>query len=79
MPLAVIRARAADLPLKFSLDDSLAMAQGLNVSSQPKIVVTARIAKSGKPQPSAGDMEGQSKVVANDAAGVDVVIDSVVR
>ena len=79
MPLAVIRARAADLPLKFSLDDSLAMAQGLTVSSQPKIVVTARIAKSGKPQPAAGDMEGKSKVVANDAAGVDVVIDSVIR
>lgn len=79
MPLAVIRARAADLPLQFSLDDSLAMAQGLTVSSQPKIVVTARIAKSGKPQPAAGDMEGKSKVVANDAAGVDVVIDSVIR
>lgn len=79
MPLAVIRARAADLPLQFSLDDSLAMAQGMTVSSQPKIVVTARIAKSGKPQPAAGDMEGKSKVVANDAAGVDVVIDSVIR
>jgi cytochrome c-type biogenesis protein CcmH len=79
LPLAVIRARAADLPLEFALDDSLAMAQGMTVSSQPKIVVTARIAKSGKPQPAAGDMEGKSQVVANDAAGVDVVIDSVVR
>ena len=79
VPLAVLRARAADLPLKFALDDSLAMAQGMTVSSQPKIVVTARIAKSGKPQAAAGDMEGKSRVVANDAAGVDVVIDSVVR
>ena len=79
VPLAVVRARAADLPLKFALDDSLAMAQGMTVSSQPKIVVTARIAKSGKPQAAAGDMEGKSKVVPNDAAGVDVVIDSVVR
>jgi cytochrome c-type biogenesis protein CcmH len=79
LPLAVIRARAADLPLKFSLDDSLAMAQGMTVSSQPKIVVTARIAKSGKPQAAPGDLQGASKPVANDAAGVDVVIDSVVR
>jgi cytochrome c-type biogenesis protein CcmH len=79
VPLAVVRARAADLPLKFSLDDSLAMAQGMTVSSQPKIVVTARIAKSGKPQAAAGDLEGKSPVVANDAAGVEVVIDSVIR
>jgi cytochrome c-type biogenesis protein CcmH len=79
LPLAVLKARAADLPLKFSLDDSLAMAQGMTVSSQPKIVVTARIAKSGKPQATAGDLQGASKPVANNAAGVEVLIDSVVR
>jgi len=79
MPLAVLRARAADLPLRFALDDSLAMAQGMTVSSQPRVVVTARIAKSGKPLPAPGDLQGASKPVANDAAGVDVVIDSVVR
>ena len=61
VPLAVLKARAADLPLKFSLDDTLAMAQGMTVSSQPKIVVTARIAKSGKPQATAGDLQGASK------------------
>lgn len=79
MPLAVLRARAADLPLRFALDDSLAMAQGMTVSAHPRIVVTARIAKSGKPQPAAGDLQGASKPVANDAAGVDVLIDSVVN
>ena len=79
VPLAALRARAADLPLKFSLDDSLAMSQGMTVSSQSKIVVTARIARSGKPQAAAGDMEGKSKPVANNASGVDVVIDSVIQ
>jgi cytochrome c-type biogenesis protein CcmH len=78
IPLAVVRARASDLPLKFSLDDSLSMAQGMTVSAHPKVVVTARIAKSGKPQASAGDLQGASKPVANDAAGIEVVIDSVV-
>ena len=77
MPLAVLRARAADLPLEFALDDSLAMAQGMTVSAHPKVVVMARIAKSGKPQASAGDLQGASKPVANDAAGVDVLIDKV--
>ena len=79
VPLAVLKARAADLPLQFALDDSLAMAQGMTVSSQAKIVVTARIAKSGKPQGSPGDLQGASKPVANDAAGVDVLIDSVLQ
>jgi cytochrome c-type biogenesis protein CcmH len=79
MPLAVLRARAGDLPLKFSLDDSMAMAAGMNVSAHPKIVVVARVSKSGSAKPTKGDLEGASKPVANDAAGVAVLIDSVVR
>ena len=79
VPLAVLRARAADLPLKFALDDSMSMAQGMTVSAHPKIVITARIAKSGKPQAAPGDLQGASPPVANNAAAVDVVIDSVVH
>lgn len=78
VPLAVMRARAADLPLRFSLDDSLSMAPGMTVSAYSKVVVTARIAKSGKPQAAPGDLQGASKPVANDAAGIDVIINSVV-
>jgi cytochrome c-type biogenesis protein CcmH len=79
MPLAVLRAKAGDLPFTFALNDSMAMAQGLNVSSFPKIVVTARVSKSGNAKPSPGDLQGASKPVANDAEGVKVLIDSVVR
>ena len=79
MPLAVLRARAGELPLSFALNDSMAMAQGLTVSAHPRIVVTARVAKSGSAKPAPGDLEGKSAPVANDAAGVNVLIDSVVR
>ena len=79
MPLAVMRARAADLPLAFALNDSMAMAQGLSVSSFPRIVVTARVAKSGNAKGAPGDLQGASAPVANDASGVKVLIDSVVR
>jgi cytochrome c-type biogenesis protein CcmH len=79
MPLAVLRARAGDLPLQFALNDSMAMAQGLTVSAYPRVVVTARISKTGSAKPSAGDLQGASAPVANDATGVAVTIDSVVR
>src|SRR2546426_222418 len=79
MPLAVLRAKASELPLVFNLNDAMAMAQGLTVSAHPRVVVTARIAKSGSAKPAPGDLEGKSPPVANDAAGVNVLIDSVVR
>jgi cytochrome c-type biogenesis protein CcmH len=79
MPLAVLRAKAADLPIQFSLNDSMAMAQGMTVSAHPKVVVTARISKSGSAKPAPGDLQGASQPVANDASGVTVLIDSVVR
>lgn len=78
MPLAVLRARAGDLPITFALDDSMAMAQGLKVSAFPKIVITARVSKSGNAKPAPGDLQGASAPVKNDASGVKVLIDSIV-
>jgi len=79
MPLAVMRAKAGDLPLTFALNDSMAMAQGLKVSAFTRIVVTARVSKSGNAKPAPGDLQGASAPVANDASGVKVLIDSVVQ
>jgi len=79
MPLAVKRARVRDLPVEFALDDSMAMAPGMNLSAHARVVVGARVSKSGQPTPQAGDLQGFSAPVANDARGVSVTIDSVVR
>jgi cytochrome c-type biogenesis protein CcmH len=79
MPLAVLRGKAADLPMQFSLDDSMAMAQGLNISAFPKVVVSARVSKSGNATPQAGDLQGASAPIANNASGVTVTIDTVLR
>lgn len=79
LPLAVVRIPARELPFEFALNDTLSMAQGMTVSAYPKVIVTARVSKSGKPQAAPGDLQGTSKPVANDAAGVAVLIDSVVR
>ena len=79
MPLAVVRGRVADLPLEFRLDDAMAMAQGLKISAYPKVVVSARISKQGTANAQPGDLQGASPAVANDASGVTVTIDTVVR
>lgn len=79
MPLAVKRAKARELPLAFALDDAMAMAPGMQLSSFPRVIVGARISKSGSATPRPGDLQGTSETVANDAQGVSVVIDTVVR
>ena len=79
MPLAVQRFKVRDLPARFSLDDAMAMAPGMTLSAHPRVVVTARVSKSGQAKPQPGDLQGASKAVASDATGVDVVIDSLVR
>ncbi len=63
MPLAVIRKRASDLPLTVTLDDSLAMAPGRKLSDADQVVVGARIALSGTPAASSGDLQGFSAPV----------------
>ena len=79
MPLAAMKLRARDLPLEFSLDDSMAMAPELALSKFPRIVVTARVSRSGQAAPQPGDLQGASRPVANDAQAVRVLIDTVVR
>ena len=78
MPLAVLRKQVKDLPLDFALDDSMAMAPGARISGHSRIVVSARISKSGQAMPQPGDLSGESTVVAPGAQGLVVQISQVV-
>ena len=77
MPLAARRARAADLPLDFMLDDSQAVMPGTNLSSAQQVRIEVRISKSGSANPGKGDLTGKSAVVKPGAKGVRVVIDQI--
>jgi cytochrome c-type biogenesis protein CcmH len=79
MPLAVQRVKARELPVSFALDDAMAMAPGMTISAHARVVVTARVSKSGGATPQPGDLQGASAPVANDARGIEVLIDTVVR
>lgn len=77
MPLAVVRAKVADLPLQFSFDDSMALSGGQKISDLGTISIEARVAKAGKAQSSSGDLFGIVKGVKPGTRGVKVVIDQV--
>jgi cytochrome c-type biogenesis protein CcmH len=75
MPLAIIRKQVKDLPIPFSLDDSMAMAPNFALSNFPSIVISARVSKSGSAAPQSGDLEGLSPTVRIGATGLSIVID----
>lgn len=78
VPLAVLRKRVADLPINFTLDDSLAMAPNMTLSKFPKVIVSARISKSGQAMPARGDLSGQTAVVDVGASGLRIEISEIV-
>jgi cytochrome c-type biogenesis protein CcmH len=78
MPLAVLRRQVKDLPLEFTLDDSLAMAPGALLSQQAQVVVTARVSVSGDAISQPGDLIGQSQPVAPGTRGLVIEIGEVV-
>ena len=57
MPLAIARLTVADLPKTVRLDNSMAMAPGMDMASASQLELIARISKSGSPVPQAGDWQ----------------------
>ena len=74
MPLAILKKRVRDLPLDFSLDDSLAMSPAARLSTAPQVIVSARISKTGNAMPSPGDWQAESAPVAVGASGLQIEI-----
>lgn len=77
MPLAAQRARVADLPLDFVLDDGQALVPEATISSAQQLRVEVRVSKSGKATPGKGDLTGKSAAVKPGAKALTIVIDQV--
>ncbi len=75
MPVAVVRARVSELPLKFTLDDSRSMAPTAKISRFDEVIVTARVSRSGNAMPSSGDLQSAADRVKVGASGVALTID----
>ena len=77
MPLAILKRKASELPITFTLDDSTAMADELKLSKFELVVVSARVSRSGNALPQAGDLVGQSVPVKAGSGKLTLVIDAV--
>ena len=79
MPLLILRKQVRDLPLRFTLDQSMAMAGAASLAGVKQLSVGARISRSGQAMPQGGDLAGQAAPVAVGAADVRVEINEIVR
>jgi len=79
MPLAILRKKVKDLPLQFTLDDSMAMSPAAKISGVSSVVVSARISKSGDALPQPGDLSGQTGPVDLGANSLKVEIRDIVK
>lgn len=77
MPLAVFRATVKDLPLRFKLDDSMAMTPTMKISDMKQVVVAARVSKSGNAITQPGDLSGEVGPVTPGSTGLSIVIGAV--
>jgi cytochrome c-type biogenesis protein CcmH len=77
MPLAIIRTTVSELPLDFTLDDSMAMNPQMKMSRFKQVVVGARISKSGNAMPQSGDLAGASNAIPLGTEGLTITISNV--
>lgn len=80
MPLAIVSKKAGDLPVKVTLDDSMAMTPTMKLSSFKQVEVLARVSKSGNAMPQPGDLESNKQVISTDkAASVALTINQLIQ
>jgi cytochrome c-type biogenesis protein CcmH len=79
MPLAVARLTLAELPATVTLDDNMAMVEGMNLSAFDQLVVSARVTRTGSAIAQSGDYIGQLDVTDKSAdVTLNIEIDTVV-
>ena len=75
MPVAAIKMPARGFPLEIVLDDSAMLQPGATLTQYEKIVITARISRSGEPMAQSGDLQSQPlQVSTSTSETLDVII-----
>lgn len=79
MPLAILKRTVAELPIAFTLDDNMAMSPEMKLSKFPRVIVGARVSRSGNATPQPGDLHGESPPTGTHEKALELVIDTVQR
>ncbi|MGZ8244285.1 c-type cytochrome biogenesis protein CcmI/CycH, partial [Methylomagnum sp.] len=62
-----------------TLDDSMSMMPGMSIASFDRLIIGARISKTGRPTPTPGDLQGLTQpVTPKDGDGFAVEVNQVV-
>ena len=77
MPVAIMRSKAADLPLRFVLNDALAMTPDTLISNLSEATIEVRISKSGQAKAEPGDLYSEIQTVKIGTNNLKVVVDQV--
>jgi cytochrome c-type biogenesis protein CcmH len=77
MPVAIMRGKAAELPLRFVLNDALAMTPDSLISNLSEATIEVRISKSGQAKAEPGDLFSQIQTVKVGSSNLKIVVDQV--
>ncbi|WP_341677474.1 c-type cytochrome biogenesis protein CcmI [Niveibacterium sp. SC-1] len=75
MPIAVLRRSAAELPGRFTLDDSASLNAARPLSSIAQVEIEARVSASGGPQQASGDLFATTQLAYGKPASTRLQID----
>ena len=77
MPVAVLKVPAGQFPMKFVLNDSLAMNPSAPLSKLAEASIEVRISKTGMAKPESGDLISTTKTVKVGSENIQLLIDQV--
>jgi len=77
MPVAVLKVPAGQFPMKFVLNDSLAMNPSAPLSKLAEASIEVRISKTGMAKPESGDLISATKTVKVGSENIQLLIDQV--
>ena len=77
MPVAVLKVPAGQFPMKFVLNDSLAMNPSAPLSKLAEASIEVRISKTGMAKPESGDLISAAKTVKVGSENIQLLIDQV--
>ena len=77
MPVAVLKTALTAFPMKFVLNDALAMSPNALISQLPEVVIEVRVSKTGMAMPEPGDLISKQETVKVGTTNIRLMIDQV--